>query len=100
MEDTVPVSDDVRKLAELTGRDILEFINGGEDFELLVTGDYQAVGRARCAMEQDPSQPKVSIIGEILDRPFGIHLARPDGSVINPSMLGWDHFRKREKPDV
>jgi len=98
MEDAIPVSDAVRRVADAAGRDCLEFVNAGEDFELLIAGELAAIDRARRVLLQDAGQPTVSIIGEILDAPFGIHLARMDGSVINPSQLGWDHFRRAEGP--
>jgi thiamine-monophosphate kinase len=99
MEETIPVNEDVKSLCRLMGLDALQFINGGEDFELLVTGDYAAIEHARKVFENDPDQPSLTIIGEIIDHPFGINMARIDGSVVNPANLGWDHFKKQEDTD-
>jgi thiamine-monophosphate kinase len=96
MEESVPVNDDVKSLCKLLELDPLRFINGGEDFELLLTGEYSAVEHARKILENEADQPSLTIIGEIIDHPFGINLARIDGSVINPANLGWDHFRMHE----
>jgi len=97
-EELIPVSDEVLKVAEALGRDHLDFVNSGEDFELLVTGDRKAVESAARILANESPGLLVSIVGEIIDAPFGINLARVDGSVINPSQLGWDHFRRSEGP--
>jgi thiamine-monophosphate kinase len=93
-EERIPVPDEVLKVAEILGRDHLEFVTAGEDFELLVVGDESAIDTADQAIRESDNESGLSKIGEIIDEPFGMHLARVDGSVLNPAMLGWDHFRK------
>lgn len=93
-EERIPVPDEVKKIAEILGRDHLEFATAGEDFELLVVGDESAIDTADRAIRESDNESGLSKIGEIIDEPFGMHLARVDGSVLNPAMLGWDHFRK------
>jgi thiamine-monophosphate kinase len=95
-EDAFPVRDEVMEVARLLGRDPLEFVNGGEDFELLFTGELDAIEHVASVLAEDPTQPPITIIGEILDKPIGKHLLRTDGSIINPSELGWDHFKSDE----
>jgi thiamine-monophosphate kinase len=92
-EDAFPIRDEVLEVADLFGRDVLEFVNAGEDFELLFTGELNAIEHVASVLAEDPTQPPITIIGEILDKPLGMHLLRNDGSVINPSELGWDHFK-------
>jgi len=92
-EENLPVSDELRKVCEASGRDAMEFIMGGEDFELLVTGTFEAVEYISKHLTEQGVGPGVTIIGEIIDIPFGIHLARVDGSILNPTSMGWDHFR-------
>jgi thiamine-monophosphate kinase len=92
-EEKLPVPDEVKKVATAMKRDYLEFATSGEDFELLVTGDASAIDTAEKALQSEANGVKLTKIGEIIDEPFGMHLARIDGSILNPSDLGWDHFR-------
>lgn len=96
-EERLPVPDEVKIVAKALRRDPLEFITAGEDFELLVTGDETAIDTVENALRSYEHAPKLTRIGEIIDEPFGMHLARIDGSVLNPASLGWDHFRKGDK---
>jgi thiamine-monophosphate kinase len=96
-EEQIPIADETRKIAEILNRDSLEFVNSGEDFELMVVGDPQAVEGLMHFLSNHPYTLPLTIVGEILDEPLGMHLARIDGSVVNPSELGWDHFRTREQ---
>ena len=93
-EENFPVYKGVYEIANALGRDRLEFVTAGEDFELLVTGDREAVEIVMGIFAEEPDQPSLTIIGDIIDAPFGLHLARTDGSVLNPLQLGWDHFHK------
>ncbi len=93
-EENFPVYKGVYEIANALERDRLEFVTAGEDFELLVTGDREAVEIVMGILAEEPDQPSLTIIGDIIDAPFGLHLARTDGSVLNPSQLGWDHFHK------
>ena len=93
-EKDFPIADEVLQAAKALDRDPLELVNGGEDFELLVTGTQAAIEYVSQILSEDPDQPKLTIIGEILDPNLGRHLARTDGTVIDPSAFGWDHFSK------
>ena len=93
-EEFIPVDESVLKVAEALERDPLEFINGGEDFELLFTGTREGIEYVATVLAGDPRQPPVTIIGEIIDWPFGLNLLRRDQTVVDPAKLGWDHFRK------
>ena len=93
-EHDLPISKEVSEVSEALGRDPLEFVMSGEDFELLVTGTRAAVEYLSKYMEEEGTGPGLTVVGEIIDQPFGINLARVDGSVVNPKDMGWDHFRK------
>ena len=91
-EERLPVPPEVKMVAEAMNRDYLDFVTAGEDFELLVTGDEGAIETVEKAFSEHADAPKLTRIGEIIDEPFGMHLARVDGSVLNPGSMGWDHF--------
>jgi thiamine-monophosphate kinase len=93
-EEKLPVSPEIKIVAKAMKKDYLEFATAGEDFELLVTGDEGAIDTVDKVLKADKNAPKLTKIGEIIDEPFGMHLARVDGSVLNPANLGWDHFRR------
>jgi thiamine-monophosphate kinase len=93
-EEIIPVADEVLEAARALGRDPFEFVNSGEDFELLFTGDMKSIEHVAAVLAEEPGQPSIAVIGEIIDKPFGLNLLRRDGSVVDPSRLGWDHFHK------
>jgi len=95
-EEQIPISNEVLAVAEAIDRDHLDFVNSGEDFELLITGDEKAIELAVEVFRDNGLDLDLSIIGEIIDQPFGMHIARVDGSVVNPASLGWDHFSRKE----
>jgi thiamine monophosphate kinase len=92
-EENFPVPKEVKIVAEAMNRDYLDFVTAGEDFELLVTGTESAIDTVERAFKDIPDSPGLTRIGEIIDEPFGMHLARVDGTIINPAETGWDHFR-------
>ena len=94
-EDLFPIRSETLEVAEALNRDPLEFVNGGEDFELLVVGAEGAVRNAAKVLSDDPAPIPVTILGEIIDPHFGMHLLRVDQTVVDPSSYGWDHFQKR-----
>jgi thiamine-monophosphate kinase len=94
-EECIPIKEDVIHAAQALLRDPLEFINGGEDFELLIAGTKAAVEYVARVLSDDPDQPSITIIGDILDPGLGRHLARIDGTVFDPTKSGWDHFRRK-----
>ncbi len=93
-EERFPIAEEVDKAAKALKRDTLDFINGGEDFELLIVGTEKAIEYVSNVLEEDPDQPEITSIGEIIDPGLGRHLGRIDGSIVNPSLFGWDHFAK------
>jgi thiamine-monophosphate kinase len=98
-EEKIPYSENLLEVAHALDRDPLEFVNSGEDFELLVVGTDQAIESAIHLFDNHPDKLKLTAIGEILDFPLGRHLARFDGSIVSPSELGWDHFRNQADED-
>ncbi|MFH1676573.1 MAG: thiamine-phosphate kinase [bacterium] len=95
-EQNFPISDEVREVAKILNRDVLDFVNGGEDFELLIVGNGGSIDNVSKSLEEFESEPKLTIIGEIIDPAFGLLLARSDGTVVNPSSMGWDHFKMKK----
>ena len=95
-EDNFPISHEVREAAKILNRDVLDFVNGGEDFELLIVGNGGSLDNISQILEEYESEPKLTIIGEIIDPAFGLLLARSDGTVVNPSSMGWDHFKMKK----
>lgn len=93
-EEFIPFASGVKEVAKVLGCDPLDFVNSGEDFELLITGSIDALKQAASILAEDKNQPQLTVIGEIIDPNFGIIMLREDGSVVDPSDLGWDHFRK------
>jgi thiamine-monophosphate kinase len=98
-EEKFPVSPELGKAASALGRDIIDFTTGGEDFELLIAGTEEAVNFAIETFASDIDLPSLTIIGDMLDKPLGMHMLRSDGNVVNPSDLGWDHFKQDVPPE-
>jgi thiamine-monophosphate kinase len=86
--DTVPVHPGARRVAALTGDDPERWaLDGGEDFELLVTVEKRAFAHLAVRLAAATGEQLVRI-GTITAEP-GVR--RADGTPIPPA--GWDHFR-------
>ncbi|HYW54987.1 MAG TPA: thiamine-phosphate kinase [Dongiaceae bacterium] len=87
--ETVPVHEAARRVAARTGDDAEAWaLDGGEDFELLVSVEKRAfgylAGRFRAHLGRDLLR-----IGSIT---AGSVVCRADGSAVSPA--GWDHLRR------
>jgi thiamine-monophosphate kinase len=86
--DTVPVHPGARRVAALTGDDPERWaLDGGEDFELLVTVEKRAFAHLAVRLAAATGE-QLARIGTITAEP-GVR--RADGTPIPPA--GWDHLR-------
>jgi len=87
--DKLPISDDLRRAAELLGMSAVELAaSGGEDFELLMAVAPEEVERVIRAITEHTDTP-VTEIGEFVSGP--VEIAHPDGRS-GPLSSGWEHF--------
>jgi thiamine-monophosphate kinase len=87
--DKLPISDDLRRAAELLAMSAVELAaSGGEDFELLMAVAPENVERVRKIVEARYDLP-VTEIGEFIEG--SVEIAHPDGSR-KPLSGGWEHF--------
>lgn len=66
-------------------------VNGGEDYELLFSGNEKVISQA-----QKKLTTQVSIIGEVTSEQNRVNLIDSTGETINPTSTGWDHFKSKE----
>ncbi len=87
--DKLPISDDLREVAEKLCVNAVELAaSGGEDFELLMTVAPENVERVAKAVRDRTSTP-VTEIGQIAEG--AVEIALPDGTR-KPLKGGWEHF--------
>lgn len=87
--DKLPISDELRRVAESLGMSAIELAaSGGEDFELLMTVAPEDVEHVIRAMGEHTKTP-VTEIGEIVSGP--VEIAYRDGCR-RPLAGGWEHF--------
>lgn len=87
--DKLPISDDLREVAEKLGANAVELAaSGGEDFELLMTVAPENVELVSKSIENRCDLP-VTEIGEIVEG--AVEIAFPDGTR-KPLRGGWEHF--------
>jgi thiamine-monophosphate kinase len=98
MEERIPISSSVRRIAGHLGYDPLRWaLFGGEDFELLLTipggkgAPLQARRLAR-SLKKATGTP-LTIVGRMLPAGEGIKLEKKDGTVQELSERGYNHFR-------
>ena len=84
--DRVPVEPEVR--ASFGDKALELALSGGEDYELLFTGNPEVIGNVR----KVASCP-ITVIGEIVaDKEGGVVLVDSGGSTFHLNKGGWDHF--------
>ena len=87
--DRLPVSEDLRRAAEVLGADAVDLAaGGGEDFELLMAVPPEEVGKVTRAVKDTGTS--ITEIGEIVEGP--VEIAYPDGTH-KPLKGGWEHFK-------
>jgi len=91
--DSIPVSESTRTVAALTGHDPLHFaLQGGEDYELLVTVPEKHASQVMDAVIGATGLP-LTVMGRIGPARDGVQVVGPWGKedVVLPSG-GWNHF--------
>jgi len=91
MADTIPISDDAKRLAKDSGKTPLEHaLNDGEDFELLLA--VEPVD-AQDLLKQNPLKSvKLTYIGRITEG-SGVTIVQPDGKRQPLKPGGYEHFK-------
>ena len=89
----IPIHQDGHTRARRTSRAALDHaLNDGEDFELCFTLDPRS---ADALLMAPPPGVSLSRVGTV-DEPPGLRLVHPDGSVVDLTAKGFDHFRNEE----
>lgn len=87
--DKLPISDELRKAADILGVNAVDLaVGGGEEFELLMAVASDGVDKVIKAVE-DNTGVRVTEIGEITEGP--VEIVYPDGTQ-KPLKGGWEHF--------
>jgi len=89
--DRLPIATAVREVASTLGKDALRWaLSGGEDYELLLTGDRRVLDGI--ASDNGLGGTPLTLIGEILPQSAGLQLeGLNDVSILS---RGWDHFKR------
>lgn len=93
IEETLPISNELRDAAALLGREPEEFLFGSsDDYELLITCAAEHVSAVRSAVRTTYDGP-VTETGRMTERGRGVCLVLACGSRKPLKTEGWDHFR-------
>ncbi|MBI4744617.1 MAG: thiamine-phosphate kinase [Actinobacteria bacterium] len=89
----IPINDSVRKISKaLTGSEYELALNGGEDYELVLTAPESKVNQIADEILKICKTP-VSVIGEIVADTENISIIEEDGSSKKLSFYGFNHFK-------
>lgn len=84
--DLIPINDMVK--ANFKGKALELGLGGGEDYELLFTGNAKTIAKIKLA-----AKCPVTVIGEITrDKPGKIELYNANGNPVKIDRTGWTHF--------
>ena len=92
--DKIPISKETLAFAKSIKKSPLNFaLHGGEDYELLLTSPPE---NANLIIQkiQGKTKTKVTELGEIKDKEFGIKIIKTDGKITSLNSWGWNHFKK------
>lgn len=91
IKEALPVSDELKKMAEINGLDpYLLALSGGEDYRLLITVPHKN-GALFQNMIQASAKCPIFCVGEITGH-NGIEIVLPDGTKDSLDTTGFDHF--------
>ena len=94
LEKQIPISKETLAFAKSIGKSPFNFaLHGGEDYELLFTSPKENADIIIQKIQRE-TKTKVTEIGEIKDKEFGMKIFKSDGKVIPLNTYGWDHFKK------
>jgi thiamine-monophosphate kinase len=92
-EEKIPVSKETLAFTKSIGKSPFNFaLHGGEDYELLFTTPKENVDIIIKKIQKEV-KTKVTEIGEIKDRKFGIKIVKTDGRMTPLNTYGWNHFK-------
>ncbi|MGD2126245.1 MAG: thiamine-phosphate kinase [Desulfobacteraceae bacterium] len=92
IQERLPLSEDLRKVALVVGRDPYDLVlQDSDDYELIMTCSADHVDHIRSAIAVTYDGP-VTEVGRMTDAHEGIKLIRSDGSYRIMKATGWDHF--------
>lgn len=92
-EEKIPVSKETLTFAKSIGKSPFNFaLHGGEDYELLFTTPKENVDIIIRKIQRE-TKTKVTEIGEIKDRKFGIKIVKTNGRMMPLNTYGWNHFK-------
>ncbi|MBA7596319.1 Thiamine-monophosphate kinase [subsurface metagenome] len=92
-EEKIPVSKETLAFAKSIGKSPFNFaLHGGEDYELLFTTPKENVEIIIKKIQRE-TKTKVTEIGEIKDRKFGIKIVKTNGEMTPLNTYGWNHFK-------
>jgi len=87
--DRVPIQPVVK--ANFSSKSLELALSGGEDYELLFTGEAEVINKVKMA-----ASCPITVIGEIVaDRVGEVILVDSKGNPFNFGKAGWEHFRSR-----
>ena len=87
-EKKLPIDQDVLEMCEYFGLSPLKFaLNGGEEYELLFTGNLTKI----ILDEKFPDQDEIFEIGSVYEG-SGVYLSKPDGGRIILNAQAWSHL--------
>lgn len=90
-EKFLPVAGELKKINQKDR--LLMVLNGGEDFELLMTTPEKQILSLRKKFEKQFKIP-ITFIGEIMPKREGIKIIGKDGKIKNLKAGGYEHFKK------
>jgi thiamine-monophosphate kinase len=92
--DRLPVAEAVKRVASALGSDPVRLaVSGGEDYELLLTGEPQAMKDVAAGLHAATGTP-LTVIGEVVDAPVGVEFVDARGEVLSMEE-GFEHFSQR-----
>lgn len=92
-EEKIPVSKETLAFAKSIGKSPFNFaLHGGEDYELLFTTPKENVEIIIKKIQRE-TKTKVTEIGEIKDRKFGIKIVKTNEEMTPLNTYGWNHFK-------
>jgi thiamine-monophosphate kinase len=95
-ETQIPLSKSALKLAKIIHSQPLGWaLFGGEDYELLFTFPAKNLKKAETLFRG--KKEKMTVIGEVKNKSFGVKIKKASGEIEHLQSLGWNHFVKRRK---
>ena len=92
--DSLPISEEVREVSKVSGKDTDWYaLFGGEDFEVVMTVKPEDTEAVVSAVEKETGT-KASVVGVIKEKSQGVQIIK-EGLTIDLDKKGYDHFSKQ-----